>query len=141
MPSAVSSSLVWRILYWALFAAFMLAAALNMLHVHAGFLTNHLADVVVPAWLYVNARGLNPGSPGSSLLRKTVGHTPESAALMLFVASTLTEISQIYWPHGLFAGRFDPYDILAYAMGVGACYSAEKWLGRAPKPVSLPVEP
>ena len=43
--------------------------------------------------------------------------------------------------HGLFAGRFDPYDILAYAMGVGACYSAEKWLGRAPKPVSLPVEP
>jgi hypothetical protein len=109
-----------------------------MLHVHAGFLTNYLADVVVPAWLYVSVRGLNPGSPGSSLLRKTVGRTPESAAFILFVASTLTEISQIYWPHGLFAGRPDPYDILAYAFGVGVCYSAEKWLGRAPTPMSLP---
>ena len=138
MPSAVPTTLVWRIFYWALFAAFMFAAALNMLHVHAGFLTSYLADLVVPAWLYVNARGLKPGSPGSSLLRSTVGRTPERAALILFVASTLTEVSQIYWPHGLFAGRFDPYDILAYAFGVGVCYSAEKWLAHVHTPASAP---
>ena len=40
---------MWRIVYGALFAAFVLAAALNMLRARAGLLTNHLDDVVVPA--------------------------------------------------------------------------------------------
>jgi hypothetical protein len=78
MRSAASTVLVWRIVYWALLAAFLLAAALNMLHVRAGFLTNYLADLVVPAWLYVNVRGLIPNPQRSSLLQKTVGRTPEA---------------------------------------------------------------
>ena len=129
MGSAASRAQAWRIISWVLFAAFMLAALLNMLHRRAGFLTNYLADVVVPAWLYVTVRGLSPGTP-PTLLGRTVGRTPETAALTLFVASTLTEISQIRWPHGLFAGRFDPHDILAYACGVGACYAAERCLAQ-----------
>lgn len=120
----------WRIVYWTLFGAFLLAAGLNLLHKRAGFLTNHLADVVVPGWLYLNARGLNPDGRGSTLLAATIGRSPELAALALFVASTLTEISQIYWPHGIFSGRFDPYDILSYGVGVATCYAAERWLGR-----------
>lgn len=42
----------WVVAYWVLFVAFLGTAALNMLHVRGGFLTNHTADLVVPAWLY-----------------------------------------------------------------------------------------
>jgi hypothetical protein len=54
-----------------LFVAFLMTAALNMLRLRGGFVTNHMADLVVPAWLYV-------------------------AAGSLFVASALTEVSQFY---------------------------------------------
>ena len=40
--------------------------------------------------------------------------------------STLTELSQVYWPRGVFAGRFDPLDILAYGCGLAVCYVADK---------------
>ena len=46
----------WLVVYWALFVAFVGTAALNLLHVRGGFLTNHAADLVVPAWLYVAFR-------------------------------------------------------------------------------------
>lgn len=68
----------------------------------------------------------------ATLLQQTVGRTPEIAALSLFVASALTEVSQIYWPRGMFSGRFDPLDIAAYAAGVGACYIAEKKFSNQP---------
>ena len=113
-------------LYWALFVAFLGTAALNMLHVRGGFLTNHAADVVVPAWLYVAFRGLYSEHGRRTFLQRVVGRTPELAALSLFVASTLTEISQLHWPRGLFAGRFDARDVLAYAFGLAACYVADK---------------
>lgn len=45
---------------------------------------------------------------------------------MLFGGSTLTELSQTWWPHGRFVGTYDPYDIVAYGIGVGACYVFEK---------------
>jgi hypothetical protein len=47
---------------WVLFGAFLIAAALNMSGTAAGFATNHLADLVGPAFLYVAFRGLaEPG--------------------------------------------------------------------------------
>ena len=61
-------------------AAFLLTAALNMLHVRAGFLTNYLADLTVPALLYVISRRLVPGKlwllPGLML---RIGRTPARA--------------------------------------------------------------
>jgi hypothetical protein len=112
-----------------LLVAFLGTAALNMLHVRGGFLTNHAADLVVPAWLYVASRGLHSPRGRETLLQRTIGRTPEIAALSLFTASTLTEVSQRYWPHGAFPGRFDPLDVLAYGCGLAACYVADKVSG------------
>jgi hypothetical protein len=119
----------WRILYFVLLAGFTVATGLNLLDVRGGFLTNHLADLVVPAWLYVVSRGLHSPRAAGTLLRRTVGRTPELAAATLFTASALTEVSQRYWPHGLFPGRFDPLDVLAYALGLAACYGADRLSG------------
>lgn len=122
----------WRIAYWTLFVAFLGTAALNMLHVRGGFLTNHAADLIVPAWLYVASRGLHSRNGRQTRIQRTLGQTPERAALVLFLASTLTEVSQFYWPRGLFPGRFDALDVLAYALGLAICYVMDKRsLGRA----------
>ena len=122
----MSRQRLWRVAYYVLFIAFLGTAALNMLHVRGGFLTNYTADLVVPAWLYVASRGLHSPRGRETLIQRAIGRTPEIAALSLFTASTLTEVSQRFWPHGLFAGRFDFLDVLAYACGLGACYAADK---------------
>jgi len=102
---------------------FLLAAALNMLHVRAGFLTSYLADLTVPALLYVVAR--KPAATGATSQWRIMcwlGRTPERAALAFFLASAATEVSQIFWPRGMFSGRFDPWDIAAYGVGLLGCY-------------------
>jgi hypothetical protein len=114
----------WRAAWISLTALFLLAAALNMLRVHAGFLTSHLADLVVPAWLYVALRGL-AGHDRSWPRARLAGAASVRAALVIFAASTLTEVSQKFWPRGPFRGTYDPLDIVAYAAGTGACLAAE----------------
>jgi hypothetical protein len=115
----------WWLLQHALFVAFLLSVALNMLRVRAGFFTNYAADLLCPAGLYVVGRGL--GAPArDNWMRRTFGRTPELMALSLFFGSALTEVSQRYWPHGIFPGRFDPLDLVAYAVGLGACYAGER---------------
>jgi hypothetical protein len=125
MPNS-SHARLWRLVYYTLFILFFVTAALNMLHIRGGVLTNHTADIIVPAWLYVVARGLHAPRARQPLLARTIGRTPATAALSLFVASTLTEVSQRYWPRGIFAGRFDPLDVAAFGAGLAACYAAEK---------------
>ena len=73
-------------------------------------------------------RGLHPPQNHKSVLQKTFGRTPEIAAVSLFVASTATEITQRYWPNGIFRGRFEILDVAAYAAGLTARYAAEKIL-------------
>jgi hypothetical protein len=102
---------------------FLLVAALNMLHVRAGFLTSYLADLTVPALLYVVAR--KPTATGARSqwpFMRWLGTTPERAALTFFFASAVTEVSQIFWPRGIFSGRFDPWDVAAYGVGLLGCY-------------------
>jgi len=120
----------WRLAYWFLWAAFIATAALNMAHVSAGFLTNHAADLVVPALLYVMTRGLAEQRSRPTLLQRWCGGTPERAAVVICLASAATEISQYYWPKGVFRGRFDPLDLAAYAAGIACCYIGDKWGGR-----------
>lgn len=127
-PRARATATRWRLAYWMLWAAFLLTAALNLLHVRAGFLTSHLADLTLPALLYVISRRLVPGRrPFLLRLMPWLGRTPERAASFFFLASSATEVSQIYWPRGLFAGRFDPLDIVAYGAGLLVCYGCDKW--------------
>jgi hypothetical protein len=118
---------MWRLVSWVLFGAFLVAAVLNMTETPAGFATNHLADVVGPAWLYIVFRGLAEPEKRTRLGR-FLGATPERAATILFVGSSATEITQIYWPSGLFAGRFDPLDIAAFAIGLLPLYLVDKKL-------------
>ena len=117
----------WRLVYWILWAAFIATAALNMAHVRAGFFTNYAADLVVPALLYVMTRGLAEERSRPKLLRRWFGGTPERAAAVLFIASAATEVSQYYWPKGVFRGHFDPWDLAAYAAGIACCYTGDKW--------------
>lgn len=124
----------WRIAYVVLTILFLLTVVLNLRHIHAGFLTNHLADLVVPAWLYVVARAPYDANQKRTFLQWSLGRSPEFAAASLFIASALSEVSQYYWPSGLFRGRFDPLDILAYAVGLIAVYVADK---RSGTPVAM----
>lgn len=97
-----------------------------MLHVHVVFLTTHAADLSGPALLYIQTRKL--WQQGSRRFPAGIfGRSPEIVAGSFFFASVITEISQIYYPHGIFSGRFDPLDIAAYALGIGACYIFEKF--------------
>jgi hypothetical protein len=120
----------WLAVYWGLWAAFILTAALNMLHVRAGFLTSYAADIVVPALLYVMLRGLAEHRGRPSLLSRWLGCSPERAAIVVFVASAATEWSQRYWPRGVFAGRYDPLDIAAFGSGLLSCYACDKFGSR-----------
>ena len=122
----------WKILHHVLLVVFLVTAALNMLDIHGGFLTNYAADLVVPAWLYVVTRGLHPDRQQPTIIQKLFGRTPEIAASSLFIASTLTELRQRVWPNGPFAGRFDIFDIVAYGVGLASCYAAEKFLYTSP---------
>jgi len=56
----------WNLAKWVLFAVWIAAAAANMAMIRGGFLTNHAADLAVPAWLYIvlreqKAEGRKPG--------------------------------------------------------------------------------
>ncbi|HWA57369.1 MAG TPA: hypothetical protein VG692_08955 [Gemmatimonadales bacterium] len=125
--SAARAVRVWQGLTWAAFAIFLLTAGLNMAGVRAGFATNHLADLVVPAYLYLVFRSPLPPYRRTWLARH-LGATPERAGFVLFLASAATEVSQRYWPDGPFRGRFDPLDIVAYAVGVLLVYALDKRL-------------
>lgn len=133
-------SAVWRVLSWVLFGAFLLAAVLNMTGTPAGFATNHLADLVTPAWVYIVLRGL--AEPRKrSWLGRFIGATPERAAIVLLVGSGVTELTQIHWPSGPFAGRFDPLDLVAFAIGLVPLYLVDKRLqasSRATEPRTMP---
>ena len=115
----------WRLASWVLLAIWLSCALMVMRGMHGGVLTSYGADLTQPAWLYIVARSLdNPRRHG--LLRRTIGSSPGVAALTLFAASTLAEISQYFWPHGLFRGTFDPLDIVAYGVGLAVCYVCDR---------------
>ena len=116
----------WSVALIVLFFAFSTAAALNFLRVSGGFLTNYCADITGPAYLYIIYRELYQLKRSNNSITRFIGSTPETCALVMFTGSTFTEISQYYWPHGIFNGYFDPLDILAFAVGVGACYAFDK---------------
>ncbi len=122
MPAVVNRA--WRVAYWLLTALFVVTAVLSIQRIPAGLLSSYGADVGCPAWLYIGLRGLHGQKP--NVLGRYFAATPERAAVVLFGGSTLTELSQVWWPHGFFSGVYDPYDIAAYAIGVGACYVLEK---------------
>jgi len=139
--SSQTSQTAWKAVYWTLTASFLLSAALNMLDVRAGFLTSYLADLTVPALLYVISRELGGARPLRYGPLRWIGRTPRRAAAVLFLASTATEVSQVFWPRGVFSGRFDPWDIVAYGVGLLICYVFDRvWEKPPPVAETVPVE-
>jgi hypothetical protein len=100
---------------------FLLIGWLQMQHKRVGALTSQGADVVAPALLFVLARD------GKSLLH-FIGLTkdrPVTIALGVFGLSLGWEICQkFHW----ITGVFDPWDILAYAVGVSVPYALDRWM-------------
>ena len=116
----------WRIASVLLLAAWIVTAILNMRRVHVPFVTTHLADVALPAWLYIGLRELDGRPHGRRWSLGRLARSPEIAGALLFAGATATELSQAYWPSKMFRGTFDPIDIFAFAAGIGACYVADK---------------
>lgn len=115
----------WKILWWSLFVVWAAGALLGVNHIRSGLITSHGADLTLPAWMYIMLRSLqNPGR--KSWLHRTFGRTPELAGSALFVGSVLTEVSQYYWPTGVFRGVFDPWDIVMYGVGLLVCYAVDR---------------
>ncbi len=123
-----SQSLSWKVAYWTLGSVFLLTAALNLCRIRGGFLTNHTADLTVPALLYIVTRRYPPSSVRAApmRLRQFFGYSPEVAAFLIFGGSTATELSQRFWPHGIFRGTYDPLDLIAYGVSVAIPYVADR---------------
>jgi hypothetical protein len=115
----------WNFYKWLLFAVWLAAAAANVAEIRCGFLTNHAADLALPAWLYIVLRMQTADGRRSQLL-PWAGRSAGVTAGMIFAGATATEAWQYFWPEGIFAGTFDPLDIVAFGVGVSACYLAEQ---------------
>src|SRR5262247_662127 len=92
----------WSIASLLLFAASIATGLLEMMRVRAGFITNYVADIAIPAYLYIVFRGLHNPTYRTPLT-KYIGRRPEITALVILGGSIATEICQRYWPSGLFA--------------------------------------
>lgn len=101
-----------------------------MARYNGGFLTNYLSDVAFPPWFYIYIRGLRTDGkelPNLVLFKNWFGLTPERAALSIFIVGALSEFKTMIWPTGPITGTYDPYDILAYAIGILICYLVDKF--------------
>lgn len=118
---------IWFIVEWLLLCIWAIDAALVMMHKHAAFFTDHAADLALPAWLYVSFRR-HRNTTATSWRRILTSLPPISLAAVFFLASTGTEVSQYFWPHGIFPGTFDAIDIAAYGIGLAICCLADiRW--------------
>jgi hypothetical protein len=126
--SAQPRRIGWLIAERVLLAIWVTAALVTMypnfgksLHLYGGIFTSYAADLTNPPWLYIVLRR------GSVFrLIRWFGSSPELAAGSIFVGGVLSEVSQIIWPKGFFAGTFDPLDIVAYGTGLLVCYVLER---------------
>ncbi|MGE0353403.1 MAG: hypothetical protein AB7Q69_09200 [Gemmatimonadales bacterium] len=94
---------------------------LQMYRVHAGLLTDYGADLLAPPIPYLVGRA------GRLHLR------PLSALLLVLGGCFLWEWLQRYdlggTPLAITRGHFDPYDLLAYTIGLLVCYAVDlRWL-------------
>jgi hypothetical protein len=128
--SAEARRISWIVAERILLVIWMIAALITMyprvgkaLHLSGGFFSSYAADLTFPAWYYIVLRR----RPSRQFrVVRWFGSSPELAASSIFVVGVISEVSQIYWPKGIFRGTFDPFDIAAYAAGLMVCYLAEK---------------
>jgi hypothetical protein len=116
----------------------IIAVGMQMMRINGGFVTNYVADIGGPMWLY-----------GAIRLRKTLLRrlyrptpSPELVAVFVFLVGTVWEVCQAFDLSGtvftITRGRFDPWDIAAYAASLAACVAIDRWAARSPNPSTLP---
>jgi hypothetical protein len=102
-------------------AVYVGIGGLQMYRINAGFLTNYGADLLAPPYLYLMLRGGR-------------FHLGSLAALTTVLGGCfLWEWMQRYdfagTPLAITRGRFDPFDLLAYTVGLVAIYGMDiRWL-------------
>ena len=97
----------------------LMVGALQAFRVNAGMLTNYGADVFGTAWLYAIFR------QGKTILQGRRTLSPLVAAAIVFAGCAGSEWGQRL---GLIPGRFDPYDLVAFAATVAACFVVDRYI-------------
>lgn len=106
----------------------MISVGLQMMSVKGGFLTNYLADIAGPVWFYGIVR------QRKVLFKKLLpkNSDPAFAAIFVFLVGTGWEICQAFdfsgTPLAITRGRYDPWDIVAFAVSSAGCYAFDKLL-------------
>lgn len=119
----------WSFSFWLLLLAWIVGALLNMYRVKGGFFTNYLSDLAFPPWFYIYIRGLNKKQstlPRLAIVGDWFGQKPTRAFVSIFLVGVFSEFKTLYWPGGIITGTFDPYDILAYFIGLFTCYILDR---------------
>ena len=123
-----SRQAAWVMAEWILLATWVTACLAAMepsfgkaIHLYGGLFTSYAADLTHPPWLYIGLRR----RPVYAWAR-WVSSSPELVASSIFLAGALYEVSQVFWPEGVFGGIFDPLDIVVYGAGLSVCYVADK---------------
>jgi hypothetical protein len=113
----------WKLAYWTLLVSWVLGAAMNMWHMHGGFLTNYLADLTFPPWYYIVIRGLSTTGKKPPFLLRWFGVSAVRAAISILIAGVAYEMGQRY---RMIPGTSDLWDVAAYAVGPVICLAFEK---------------
>ena len=87
-----------------------------------GFSSSYVFDIAGPIRAYIICRGLHYRRLSPRPVWRQF--TPEVAAAFVIGFCFLLETGQYL---GLYHGRFDPYDLVAYVAGVSPCYLADRW--------------
>lgn len=115
-----------RVFYAVAMSTALGIGALQMYHVHGGLLTDYGADVFGTAWFYAMTR------QGRTVIQRGRAIGPWSAAVIVFALCSASELAQNLH---LVPGRYDPYDLAAYAFSVLSCWVIDGVLGPLVEPV------
>jgi hypothetical protein len=108
-----------RAFYAGSLATALFVGALQALRVNAGMLTSYGADVFGTAWLYAMFR------QGATILQRGRRLSAPATAAVVFAGCAGSEWGQRL---DLIPGRFDPYDLVAFAVTVAACYVVDRFV-------------
>ena len=106
-----------RRFYAASIATALVVGGLEMYRVRGGLLTDYGADLFGTAWLYAMTR------LGRTILQRGRMMAAAPAGLLIFAVCTASELGQRL---GLVPGRYDPWDIVTYALAILLCWGVDR---------------
>ena len=97
--------------------AALTVGALQMCHIHGGLLTDYGADAFGTAWVYATMR------LGRSVIQRGRPASARYSAIVVFLLCLTWELGQ---RAHVVPGRFDPFDIMTYAVTLGMCWAIDR---------------